>query len=290
MGETIPVLIAGAGPAGLAASIQARRDLLAHLVIGREQPGGLVSAAWRIDNLPGFPGGVTGEALARRLAKQAASLDLPVTLDAVEEITRDGELFEARLASGKSVAARAVILATGTHPRPWTVPGADDARQSGLLHRDARTLPGALEGMSVAVVGGGDAALDTALSVHERKGRAVVLVRGSSSRANARIVERLEKRSIEVVTDNPVERIRVDRRITVLPRGLECDHLVVCIGREPDDGLYRGLVPDGPLPDGVETAIPGLFVAGDLIAGHERFIALAQGDGQRAALLAARYL
>jgi thioredoxin reductase (NADPH) len=287
MDRSVPILVVGAGPAGLAASIQLGRDLVQHLVVGREPAGGLLPAAWRIDNLPGFPGGVTGTALARRLAEQASALDLPIVEDEVKSLATAGEAFVARLASGGALEARAVILATGTRPRPWSVPGAEDATPSGLLHRDARTLPADLEGASVAIVGSGDAALDSALSVHRRKGRAVVLARGSLGRANERIVERVERRSIEVVTHSPVERIRVSgSRVALLPQGLEADHLVVCIGRTPDDGLYRMLVPGGPPPSSVETLLPGLLAAGDLIAGRHRFIARAQGDGQRAALLA----
>ncbi len=268
MSATVPILIVGAGPAGLAASIQARRDLVDHLVIGREPAGGLVPAAWRIDNLPGFPGGVTGEALARRLAKQAAALELPVSAGEVAGIEKQAGVFSARLASGERIRARTVILATGTVPRPWSAPA------SGRLHRDVRTLPASLEGRTVAIVGGGDAALDSALSVHDRGGRAVVHVR-AALRANERIVRRVEERGIEVRTGSRLE-----------TAGLDADHLLVCIGRVPDDALYRTLVPDGPLPSRVATPVEGLFVAGDLIAGHERYIALAQGDGQRAALLA----
>lgn len=264
----IPILIVGGGPAGLSASIQARRDLVDHLLVGREPAGGLVSAAWRIDNLPGFPGGVTGPALARRLGRQAAALELPVTSGDVRRIERTGELFTATLSSGRTIEARTVILATGTRPRPW--PGGFEGR----LHRDVRTLPADLGGATVAIVGGGDAALDSALSVHGRGGRPVVLARGAL-RANERIVRRIERRQIEVRTGCTLETADVD-----------AEHLVACIGREPDDALYRMLVTDGPLPRGVETDVEGLFVAGDLIAGHERFVALAQGDGQRAALLA----
>jgi thioredoxin reductase (NADPH) len=264
----IPVLIVGGGPAGLAASIQARRDLVDHVLVGREPAGGLVAAAWRIDNLPGFPGGVNGPALARRLGKQAAALELPVTTGQVTAIESAGEAFRAHLSSGRSIEARAVVLATGTVPRPWS------GTWRGTLHRDVRTLPASLEGETVPVVGGGDAALDSALSVHRRGGRPVVLARGTL-RANARIVNRIEARDIEVRTGTTLERA-----------GIESEHLLVCIGRVPDDALYRTLVPEGPLPSSVETPVGGLFAAGDLIAGHERYIALAQGDGQRAALLA----
>ncbi|MBW2260590.1 MAG: NAD(P)/FAD-dependent oxidoreductase, partial [Deltaproteobacteria bacterium] len=268
MSGSVPILIVGTGPAGLAASIQARRDLVDHVVVGREPAGGLVSAAWRIDNLPGFPGGVTGAALSRRLAKQADALGLPIRTGEVTGMEKQAGVFSATFASGERIQARCLILATGTVPRPWSAP------VSGRLHRDVRTLPAALDGSTVAIVGGGDAALDSALSVHGRGGRPVVHAR-AALRANERIVRRIEERGIEVRTRSPIE-----------TAGLDADHLIVCIGRVPDDALYRLLVPDGPLPPGVETPVEGLFVAGDLIAGHERYIALAQGDGQRAALLA----
>ena len=74
----VPLLVVGTGPAGLSGSVQARRDQLDHLVVGDEPPGGLLPAAWRIDNLAAFPGGVTGERLGDDLARQATALDLPV--------------------------------------------------------------------------------------------------------------------------------------------------------------------------------------------------------------------
>jgi thioredoxin reductase (NADPH) len=198
-------------------------------------------------------------------------------------VSRDAGAFAARLASGREIVSLTLVLATGTRPRPWHVGGCEDLP----VHRDVRTLPADLDDRTVAIVGGGDAALDSALSVHSRGGTPVVLVRGGSVAANARIARRVEERSIEVRPGCAVDAVsrRGDR---ILVAGLEADHLLVCIGREPDDVLYRMLVPDGPLPPTVETHVPGLFVAGDIIAGHERFVALAQGNGQRAALLASR--
>jgi len=285
------VLVVGSGPAGIAASIQAHRDLVDHIVVGREPAGGLLPAAWRIDNLPGFPGGIPGRALARRLARQAARLGLPVEVDEVADIELEIGGFLARLASGGAVRARAVILATGTHPRDFSATGAGEVAARGRLHRDARSLPARLSGRSVAILGGGDAALDTALSVHQRGGRASILIRGRALSANPRLVERVAERGIAIETDRIVDRLGVDRTgVRIDPGGLAADHVVVCIGRVPEDTLYRSLVPDGPIPWEVETPIEGLFLAGDLVAGADRYVAAAQGDGQRAMLAAERYL
>lgn len=283
--RALPLLVVGAGPAGLSASVQARRDCLEHVVISTEPPGGLVCAAWRIDNLAGFPGGVTGEALGRRLARHARDLELPLVTDRVSSLSHREGLFTATLGSGDRLAAHGVILATGTRPRPWDVDGASGVQAAGLLHRDVRGLPGDLQGRDVLIVGGGDAALDSALSVCRRGGRATVLVRGRESRANERILARLEGREIRLLTETAVEAVEMTGdRVRVLPARLQAHHLLVCIGRVPRDELYRQLLEARELPEDVTTGLDGLYVAGDLVAGADRFIARAMGQGQRAAI------
>jgi thioredoxin reductase (NADPH) len=285
----VAMLVVGTGPAGLSASMQARRDMLEHLVVGDEQCGGLLGAAWRIDNLAGYPGGVTGQALARKLAAQADDLRLPVIQDRVMDASRKSGVFVSTLESGKLVESQTLVLATGSRPRRWSATGAEVLREGGRLHRDVRSLPERLDDHRVIVIGGGDAALDSALSVHRRGGQAIVLARGDVSRANPRILERVEVRGIEVRTSTPVTEVRLEGLTVVIPSAdLEASHLVVCIGRVADDRLYRQLVADGQLPDGVETPVEGLFVAGDLAAGRNRYVASAFGQGQQASLAAAR--
>ncbi len=286
-----PLLVVGAGPAGLAASLQARREAVGHVTVGTGPPGGLVAAAWRIDNLPGYQGGVTGTGLSRRLARQAWDAELPLVDDEVTAVAMNDGTFVAGLASGKTIEARTMILATGTRPVPWPVAGASSLARSGRLHRDVRTLPARLGGKQVIVLGGGDAALDSALSVRRRGGRATVLVRSEGLKASTRLVARAGEAGVDLRMGSPVEEATIeDGLVRLLPLDLLADHVVVCIGRVPEDALYRMLLPATALPSSVPTPIDGLFVAGDIIAGHDRFIASAMGDGQRAALFAARFL
>jgi len=291
MAERVPLLVVGAGPAGMAASLQARRDGLDHLVVGREPAGGLLPAASLVENLPGWPGGVAGEALARRMARQAAKLGLPVARDEVVSLERAGKGFLARLASGRSIESVAVVLATGTVPRPWGVAGADAAAAAGLLHRDVRTLPRRLAGGLVAIVGGGDAALDSALTVVARGGSALILVRASSPAAAPRLIERCLAAGVRIRTGIAMGEIETSARgLRLSPPGESADHLIACIGRVPDDSLIRPMGLEAVGISGPATPIPGLFLSGDLVAGRDRYAAPAMGSGASAAIAALAWI
>jgi thioredoxin reductase (NADPH) len=143
----------------------------------------------------------------------------------------------------------------------------------------------------VVVIGGGEAALDTALSASDRGAIVEVLARGTRLQAIPALISEVDRAGIHVRLCAEVVRVEVrdGRSLLVDGDGAErsVDHLVVCIGREPEDELLREL---GPLAPTGAQKVPGLFAAGDLIRGRDRYIATALGDGQQAALQAAHYI
>ena len=281
------LLIVGAGPAGVSCALQAARDGLDLALVGDEPVGGLLPAARRIDNLAGLPG-VAGRELAGRLARQLAARGVLVRRGRVVALRRADGLFRAALADGTPLAARTVCLATGTRPRPWP-PGTGRNTP-----RDARDWPDDLHGRRAVVAGGGEAAFDTALTARDRGAHALVLVRGPVPRAGRGLLD--EARRLGVAW-------RVDTEVTGL-RGapgswevetadgsrIATDEFAACVGREPRRELLDDLGAPDLAPSVASPEVPGLFRAGDLIRGRQRYVATALGDGQRAALAAREFL
>jgi thioredoxin reductase (NADPH) len=283
------LLIIGTGPAGVACALQAHRDGLAVLAVGDETIGGLLPAARRLDNLAAWPG-VSGKDLAQRLADQMDKCGVPSSEGHVDHLSFDpgAEAFVAELGDGRQLWARTVCVATGTRPRTWALP--NTAR---WLHRDARSLPLNLHDTSVAVIGGGEAALDTALTAHDRHARVHVLVRGGELRAVAGLIGEVEQAGILVWFGAELSRAEFEsgwRLRCADGRDLEVDRLVICIGRDPCDDALCDLLPEGHASQVFQAERPGLYLAGDLIRGRDRYVATAMGDGQRAAVAAGEYL
>jgi thioredoxin reductase (NADPH) len=286
--EIVDLLVVGLGPAGVACALQAHRDGLHVVAVGDEPVGGLVRAARRLDNLPAEPG-ISGAQLAERMSQQIDDLGVSAWFGHVRELSRNSEAFLATLADGRTLRSRAVCLAAGTRPREW-----ERSVGTQTIHRDARSLPESLKGMTAVVIGGGEAALDTALSCTDRGAQVRVLVRGDRLRAAPGLIDESRNAGVELRLQTTVERVRGGSGDWLLTtragEELTADLLVVCIGRIPRDEFVLDLVGDGCRPGAVQTHIPGLSLAGDLIRGHDRYVATAMGDGQRAALAATAYL
>jgi len=288
--------VVGLGPAGCACAVQAARAGLTVLGLDDRMAGGLVGAANRIENVPLFPEGIDGAVLARRLVR---SLRRPgvrtqsgtVTGLATAEGDAPGFVLRVEGAGAPLLRVRAVCLATGTEPAPlpaWL------AAAGPAVHRDVRTLPAPLAGKLVAVVGGGDAAYDTALGLVRRGARVALLVRGRKARAAAPLVRQVAGQpAIEVrlgwEAGEPGTR-RPDgwRLVDDAGAAHDVEAIVACVGRVPRRGLLDGL----PIRDDAppEAPLPGLFLAGDLRRERVRFIAPAMADGLHAAEAAAWFL
>lgn len=295
----IPLAIVGAGPAGLAASIHAARAGIDHVLFDPDPPGGLLRAARLIENVPGMFGGMSGTSMAAQMVAHAQTLGVIHYPCRVVALERTGDGFVVRASSGLTLPARAVILATGTRPRPLRIPGASSVVRKGLFHRDARTLPTRMGGLRVVVSGGGEAALDTALNARDRGAAVQVHFRGGVVAANAALCGYVAAAAIPLYPCHALSGVRWTpeglhahfRRARQAETVVACDHLVACHGRDPECALWRMAAgPSTPPPADVLTGVPGLFCGGDLIRGGCRYASVASGDGTRAGHLAGEYL
>jgi len=309
----VDLLIVGTGAAGIAAGVQASRDGIDALVIGNGPPGGLLLAAGPLANLCGFPPDMTGPALARQLGQDLDHTGLAVLTAHVADLrVQEGRTETGRFdatcrplvdthdhgsptaiqpdAGQNTVTARAVIVATGTKPMDYDVPGWTETVEADLGHRDVRTLAPDLSGQAILVVGSGDVAADTALLARQRGAKVMLFHRRADMKATSHLQRRLDEQEIaryprhEVWQLAPLSNggVVVSYRDDGVPASMVIDQVVVSIGRRPADSL---------LLTGPDAApVPGLFLAGDLIAGSDRFVLSALGTGQRAACMARTFI
>jgi thioredoxin reductase len=286
---TLPVAIIGAGPAGIEAAVQLRRSGIEFLLFEKDRVGGLLNEANRVENFPGVPGGVPGRILADRLKRQLTAATIHCQPARVGQLAFHGENFELHT-ERKAFTAVHVILACGTAPLPVPAPlDREDVR--GRVVTSVLPLRGK-RGRKIAVIGGGDAALDYALSL--AAGNEVhILVRAAKPRALPLLVERCRR--------HPAIRIHENCRLagaefrskaaglvlrTDDGRGgqrdeIACHWALVAIGREPALAfLAPGL--QATLP--VLAARKRLFLVGDAANGRCRQAAIAAADGLRAAM------
>jgi len=275
------------------------------LVLDPEVAGGAARTAERIENYPGFPGGISGRDLMERFMAQVRQWEPLFQLRRVLAVNHQGRGFSLALDDGRSLSARAVILATGAAPRTLDLGLAEDLP---VVYR-GDALPKNLQGKHILVVGGGEAALDQALLVRRRGAEQVlVAVRGEQPRAMDLLLKRAAEQGIELLLEteleinpgeleiNPGEGLRAT--VSLCRRGevfqKEVDAVVVCVGKEPRlPPLPAGVSFDGELPavDALgRTTMPGLYVAGDARRGPYRQVAIAAGDGVAAAMNVVLYL
>ena len=293
--------VVGAGPCGVAAAVQLRRSGVPVLLFEREDVGGLLWNAGRVENYPGFPRGISGPALCRLLGRHLARVGVSPRFEEVRSAARvEGEpsFFRLHTASGAVYHASVLVVATGTRPVRGVVPGEEALRGRRVFH-EVKDLYDRARGARVAVLGGGDAAYDYALNLAARGARVELLRRGPA-RCLPLLAERAaaeEAVTVEApVTVRAVEGggrgvcLRVDGPGGA--RTLEADFLLVACGRAPEDGLLSGLRGAAPAAGGGGTPSlpPGLYAGGDVVRGPFRQAGIAVGDGLLAAMSAIGYL
>ncbi|MCI0497752.1 MAG: NAD(P)/FAD-dependent oxidoreductase [Thermoplasmata archaeon] len=286
------IAIVGAGPAGIAAAVQLTRSGRDPIVFEREGPGGMVRNAWRVENYPGFPDGIPGAELAQRMVAGLERWGTRVVAEEVTDLdlTPDGEGFVLRTPSRERT-TRAVIVASGTDPLPFAIPGLETVPPE-RFHREVYGLRD-VEGASIAIIGGGDAAFDYALSLGERN-LAFILNRSFHARAlNLLEDAAASSESVRRLDSTRVTALRSDgSRIFVRTEGacpmeFVVDHVVAAVGREP----AISFISDAVLSARVDLEAKGLFyMVGDVARGSFRQVAIAVGDGLEAAMAVHRAL
>ena len=297
------IIIIGSGPAGLSAAIYAQRACLDTIVIEKNGiSGGQVLNTWEVDNYPGFPG-VTGFELSRQFREHANKLGARVVQDEVVQVELSGNVKKV-VCEEETYEARCVILASGAHHRTLEVPGEEELRGAGVSY--CATCDGAFfRGRTVAVVGGGDAALEDAIFLARMCEKVYIVHRRDKLRGAKRLQERLQAlENIEFVWNSEtvaiegnaqVEALRLRQTKTGEERRLEVDGVFIAVGIAPESELYAGqleLDEQGYIraDESGQTSVPGVFAAGDVRTKALRQILTAASDGANCVASAERYL
>ena len=305
--ELIDIAIIGGGAAGMTAAIYAARAKRRTVLWERAVIGGQIATTGSVENYPGFPEGVEGPELSEAMHRQAERFGLETRYGAVTALQREGTRYRLETDSG-TVLARAVLVTAGAEPMKLGVPGEQEFTGRGVSY--CATCDAAFfRDEVVAVVGGGDSALDEALFTTRFASKVYVIHRRDELRAEAVLQERaFNEPKIEFIWDTVVEHVNGSegqaggvrslslRNVkTDARRELEVTGMFVFIGQTPNSELLGDLV----VLDGgghahvnlwMETALPGLYVAGDVRVDSARQLVAAAGDGATAAIRADRYL
>ena len=309
------VVIIGSGPAAWTAAIYAARADLSPLVLegagSRTMiPGGQLMFTTEVENYPGFPEGVTGPEMMDAFRAQALRFDTRVIADDIVEVELVEQPKRLVTSRGQEILTDSVIVATGANARWLGVPNEERLAQSGGGVSACAVCDGALpyfRGQVVAVVGGGDSAIEDATYMAKFAGKVLIIHRRDRLRASAIMQQRafdtekiefLWNRVVtEVVGDDVITGLRLKDTVTGEETFLRAGGMFVAIGHTPNTGFLDGQValkPNGyielPTPWRTETSVPGVFAAGDVMDDYYRQAVSAAGTGCMAALDAERWL
>jgi thioredoxin reductase (NADPH) len=299
--ESIDLVIVGAGPAGLAASLYAARARLNAVTIDRMGAGGQLVNVDRIENYPGFVQPVPGFELGPALSEQAMNAGARIELGEVTGVKKDGDGWLVR--SDEEFHCRAVIIAAGSSLAKLGVPGESEFEGSGVSY--CATCDGDFyRDLEVAVVGGGDSALDEAEYLSTICSTVHMLQRGPELTGSAVLQERARSNpKIDIELRTAVEAIEGSDTVEALvlqsesgeQRRLEVPGVFIYVGLRPNTDWLGDLLPLDPaghIPTDIwmATPQPGIFAAGDIRQHSARQIASCVGDGVTAAIAAERYL
>ena len=300
------LIIIGSGPAGYTAAIYAARAALNPVVFeGALDSGGALMNTTEVENFPGFPDGVMGPDLMDQMRSQAEKFGAQLISDDAEAVDLTGKVKKVTDSAGKVWEAKAVILAMGSGYRTLGVEG--EERLSGRGVSWCATCDGAFfRDKPIAVIGGGDSAVEEATFLTRFASRVTLVHRRDELRASKAMVARAEKDpKLDFAWNSVVESINGDARVESVTlrdtvtgehRQLEVSGVFVAIGHDPRSTLVNGQVELDEagyvkvIAGSQATNLPGVFACGDLVDHTYRQAITAAGSGCRAALDAERWL
>ncbi|MDY5842240.1 MAG: FAD-dependent oxidoreductase [Peptoniphilaceae bacterium] len=297
------IIIVGGGPAGLSAALYAARANKKTLVIEREMIGGQIAQSANVENYPGGPEDASPLTLTARMKKQAEEFGAEFVLDEITALKLDGD---PKIAVGNdaSYEARALILATGAHPRKLGLP--NEASLAGRGVGYCATCDGPFyQGLPVYVNGGGDSAFDEALYLATLASHVTIIYRGDTPRAAHLLQERVvEASNMDVMLNTTIESLHGENMLTSMQLKNQKTGEVQEITGDFGLFIYIGMVPNTQLVEGklnlnhgyvdadesTVTNIPGVYAAGDVRRKAVRQVATAVADGAVAAIAAGKYI
>ena len=298
------ILIVGGGPAGLTAAIYGLRAGKTVLVIEKAGFGGQIAFSPKVENIPGFQQ-IGGAEFADKLTEQAMALGAEVELEKVVSVEKKGETFVVETEEGSAFEGRTVILALGVKHRMLGLPGEEELVGSGISF--CAVCDGAFyAGQNVAMIGGGNSALQEALLLSEVCNKVTIVQNLADFTGEKKLADALlEKENVEVLFSTVVAGyeaeggtltgLRLRSQVTGEESHIAVDGAFLAVGLQPENEPFAQLAKlnDWGYFDSGEdccTATPGLFVAGDCRSKRIRQVVTAAGDGAIAAMAACRYI
>ncbi len=298
------LIIIGAGPAGLSAAIYAARGNLAPLVLTGQSLGGQIVLTNELENFPGFPEGITGLELAQLMQKQAERFGARLEADSVTRVDLQTRPFRVETQNGATYTARALIIATGASPRRLNVPGENELTGRGVSY--CATCDGFFfRNKEIAVVGGGDSAMQESLFLTRFASKVHLIHRRDQLRAQPILQDRARAEpKITFVWNSVVKEIRgagkveglvLENMQTRARSEIPVQGVFIYVGYIPNTELFRGQLEideEGYLKVDARqrTNIPGVFAAGEVHDRVFRQAIVSAGYGAMAEIEAERYL
>jgi thioredoxin reductase (NADPH) len=302
--ESWDVIIIGSGPAAFTAAIYATRGALSTLVIAGEKWGGQLMNTSMVDNFPGFPEGIMGPDLMTAMRKQAERFGAEIINKNVSKVDFTKKVFEIFTGEEKYT-GKSVIVATGALTKWLGVKGEDKLIGKGVSTCAPCDAP-FFKNKKVAVIGGGDSAMEEAHVLTKYADEVIIIHRNDSFKATEAMQEKVlnnpkikiiwNTEVTEVLGENKLEKIKLLNNKDNKTSELEIDGMFVAIGHKPDSDIFKGQVEMDEKGFIIAkdfhcgTSVPGVFVAGDVLDKDYKQAIVASGSGCIAAMEASKYL
>jgi thioredoxin reductase (NADPH) len=302
-GSTYDVIIVGGGPAGLSAGIYAARARLRTLLIEKDMIGGNIVYAELVENYPGFPQGISGMDLTQAMHDQAGKFGMETRMTDIKALSLDGEQKSVRTGEGDFI-ARSIIIAGGSTRQSIGAPGEKEFTGRGVSY--CATCDAAFfADQPVAVIGGGNAAIQEAVHltrfasevtlVHRRAELRATRIEQERAFAQPKIKFAWNSTVVAIEGKDTVDGLRIKNVQTNQESTLKVNGVFVAIGFTPNTAYLQGILDLDDagqiiVNDNMETNLPGVYAAGDIRSGSLRQVVMACADGASAAMNADKYL
>ncbi|WP_303720717.1 thioredoxin-disulfide reductase [Malonomonas rubra] len=298
------VIIIGGGPAGMTAGLYASRAMLKTLMLEKMIMGGQMMTTTKVENWPGYPGGIDGPELMMKFQEHCVEFGLETGYGVVEKIIDNGD-SKTLIVDGKELTCQAVIIATGVIPRKLGLDGEEGLVGRGVSY--CATCDGAFfRDVPIAVIGGGDTAAEEALFLTKFASKVIMVHRRDELRATKILRDRIAKNEkIEIAWNSVVDKLLFDNTgltgvvlkdtQTGEIREVTLSGIFVAVGVSPTTSFLNGLIElneAGYIKAGEDTHTnaPGIYAAGDCRTNILKQVSTAVGDGAVAAIMAEKYI